>query len=137
MASCSQPVVLAGLEPLGADAIGKRKGGLAGRDDRKLAHQAPAKAESQCGQQRETPAARRAPSPAISETTPPHPDLPSRGALGNGVADDKAMYCYVPRMIEFYLGEHAILNNVLTYMLRDPKQRKPVTLVPGPEAVGC
>ena len=68
---------------------------------------------------------------------PPHPDLPSRGALGNGVADDKAMYCYVPRMIEFYLGEHAILNNVLTYMLRDPKQRKPVTLVPGPEAVGC
>ena len=28
-------------------------------------------------------------------------------ALGTGVADDKAMYCYVPRMIEFYLGEHA------------------------------
>ena len=26
-------------------------------------------------------------------------------------------------MIEFYLGEHAILNNVQTYMLRDPKQR--------------
>ena len=47
-------------------------------------------------------------------------------ALGTGVADDKAMYCYVPRMIEFYLGEHAILNNVLTYMLRDPKQRQHV-----------
>jgi uncharacterized circularly permuted ATP-grasp superfamily protein len=29
------------------------------------------------------------------------------------------MYCYVARMIEFYLGEHAILNNVITYMLRD------------------
>ena len=43
-------------------------------------------------------------------------------ALGTGVADDKAMYVYVPRMIEFYLGEHAILNNVQTYMLRDPKQ---------------
>ena len=43
-------------------------------------------------------------------------------ALGPGVADDKAMYTYVPRMIEFYLGEHAILNNVQTYMLRDPKQ---------------
>jgi uncharacterized circularly permuted ATP-grasp superfamily protein len=43
-------------------------------------------------------------------------------ALGTGVADDKAMYTYVPRMIEFYLGEHAILNNVQTYMLRDPKQ---------------
>jgi uncharacterized circularly permuted ATP-grasp superfamily protein len=47
-------------------------------------------------------------------------------ALGTGVADDKAMYCYMPRMIEFYLGEHAILNNVLTYMLRDPKQRQHV-----------
>ena len=43
-------------------------------------------------------------------------------ALGTGVADDKAMYVYVPRMIEFYLGEHAILNNVHTYQLRDPKQ---------------
>lgn len=43
-------------------------------------------------------------------------------ALGTGVADDKAMYVYVPRMIEFYLGEHAILKNVHTYTLRDPKQ---------------
>jgi uncharacterized circularly permuted ATP-grasp superfamily protein len=47
-------------------------------------------------------------------------------ALGTGVADDKAMYCFLPRMIEFYLGEHAILNNVRTYMLRDPKQRQHV-----------
>ena len=47
-------------------------------------------------------------------------------ALGTGVADDKAMYCYVPRMIHFYLGEHAILNNVHTYMLRDPKHRQHV-----------
>src|SRR6185312_1329620 len=47
-------------------------------------------------------------------------------ALGTGVADDKAMYVYVPRMIEFYLGEHAILNNVHTYMLREPKQRQHV-----------
>jgi uncharacterized circularly permuted ATP-grasp superfamily protein len=47
-------------------------------------------------------------------------------ALGTGVADDKAMYCYLPRMIEFYLAEHAILNNVHTYMLRDPKQRQHV-----------
>ncbi len=43
-------------------------------------------------------------------------------ALGTGVADDKAMYCYVPRMIEFYLGEEPIINNVETFMLRDPKQ---------------
>jgi uncharacterized circularly permuted ATP-grasp superfamily protein len=47
-------------------------------------------------------------------------------AFGTGVADDKAMYVYVPRMIEFYLGEHAILNNVTTYMLRDAKQRQHV-----------
>jgi uncharacterized circularly permuted ATP-grasp superfamily protein len=47
-------------------------------------------------------------------------------ALGTGVADDKAMYIYVPRMIEFYLGEHAILSNVHTYMLREPKQRQHV-----------
>ena len=47
-------------------------------------------------------------------------------ALGTGVADDKAMYCFLPRMIEFYLGEHAILNNVRTFMLRDPKQRQHV-----------
>lgn len=47
-------------------------------------------------------------------------------AFGTGVADDKAMYIYVPRMIEFYLGEHAILNNVHTYTLRDPKQRRHV-----------
>jgi uncharacterized circularly permuted ATP-grasp superfamily protein len=45
-----------------------------------------------------------------------------RVALANALGD-KAMYIYVPRMIEFYLGEHAILNNVHTYMLRDPKQR--------------
>ncbi|MEG6508678.1 circularly permuted type 2 ATP-grasp protein [Methyloligella sp. 2.7D] len=45
-------------------------------------------------------------------------------AIGTGVADDKAMYTYVPRMIEFYLGEHAILKNVQTYMLRDPSHRK-------------
>ncbi|XSG83585.1 MAG: circularly permuted type 2 ATP-grasp protein [Methyloligella sp. ZOD6] len=47
-------------------------------------------------------------------------------ALGTGVADDKAIYTYVPRMIEFYLGEHAILKNVQTWMLRDPKQRQHV-----------
>jgi uncharacterized circularly permuted ATP-grasp superfamily protein len=47
-------------------------------------------------------------------------------ALGTGVADDKAMYVYVPRMIEFYLGELAILNNVHTSLLREPKQRQHV-----------
>ena len=39
-------------------------------------------------------------------------------AIGVGVADDKAMYCYVPEMIRFYLGQEPILKNVQTYSLR-------------------
>lgn len=38
-------------------------------------------------------------------------------AIGNGVADDKAVYPYVPKMIEFYLEEKPILENVKTYTL--------------------
>ena len=37
-------------------------------------------------------------------------------APGTGVADDKAVYAYVPRIIKFYLGEEAILENVPTYL---------------------
>jgi uncharacterized circularly permuted ATP-grasp superfamily protein len=36
--------------------------------------------------------------------------------IGTGVADDKAMYYYVPQMIKFYLGQDAILPNVATYL---------------------
>lgn len=36
-------------------------------------------------------------------------------APGAGVADDKAVYCYVPEMVRFYLGEEPILNNVPTW----------------------
>ncbi len=39
-------------------------------------------------------------------------------AIGTGVADDKSIYPYVPKMIEFYLGEKPILKNVPTYMCR-------------------
>ncbi|WP_104491333.1 circularly permuted type 2 ATP-grasp protein [Paracoccus denitrificans] len=38
-------------------------------------------------------------------------------APGAGVADDKAVYTFVPEMIRFYLGEEPILNNVQTWML--------------------
>jgi uncharacterized circularly permuted ATP-grasp superfamily protein len=38
-------------------------------------------------------------------------------APGTGVADDKSTYLYVPKMIEFYLGEKPIISNVPTYML--------------------
>ena len=44
-------------------------------------------------------------------------------AVGNGVADDKAVYPYVPQMIEYYLDERALLPNVETYNLSDPDQR--------------
>lgn len=47
-------------------------------------------------------------------------------ALGNGVADDKAVYCYVPAMIKYYLNEEPILPNVPTYQLGDDEQRKHV-----------
>ena len=36
-------------------------------------------------------------------------------APGSGIADDKAIYIYVPKMIEFYLGEQPILDNVETW----------------------
>ena len=44
-------------------------------------------------------------------------------AVGNGVADDKAMYAYVPDMIRYYLHEEPILENVTTYHLDDESQR--------------
>lgn len=37
-------------------------------------------------------------------------------AFGNGVADDKGIYYFVPKMIEYYLGEKAILKNAPTYL---------------------
>ena len=45
-------------------------------------------------------------------------------AIGTGVADDKSVYPYVPKMIEFYLGEKPILNNVPTWMCRKPDDLK-------------
>lgn len=44
-------------------------------------------------------------------------------AVGNGVADDKAVYPYVPDLITYYLGEEPILPNVDTYDMQDPEQR--------------
>ena len=45
-------------------------------------------------------------------------------AVGTGIADDKSIYPYVPKMIEFYLGEKAILNNVPTYQCRESEDLK-------------
>ncbi len=45
-------------------------------------------------------------------------------AVGNGVADDKAIYVYVPEMIRYYLNEEPILKNVPTYQLGNPDEAK-------------
>jgi uncharacterized circularly permuted ATP-grasp superfamily protein len=45
-------------------------------------------------------------------------------AVGNGVADDKAIYAYVPAMIKYYLNEEPILKNVPTYQLGNAEERE-------------
>jgi uncharacterized circularly permuted ATP-grasp superfamily protein len=47
-------------------------------------------------------------------------------AIGTGLADDKALYAYIPDIIKFYLGEDAILPNVETYLLSNPVHRQHV-----------
>ncbi len=42
-------------------------------------------------------------------------------AIGAGVADDKAMYTYIPDVIRFYLGEEPLLKNVPTWRCREPE----------------
>jgi uncharacterized circularly permuted ATP-grasp superfamily protein len=43
-------------------------------------------------------------------------------APGTGIADDKAIYSYMPDIVEFYTGEKAILNNVPTWRCSEPDQ---------------
>ena len=45
-------------------------------------------------------------------------------ALGTGVADDKAVYKYVPAIIRYYLGEEPVLENVPTYLAADEDDRR-------------
>jgi len=45
-------------------------------------------------------------------------------AIGTGIADDKSIYPYVPKMVEFYLGEKPILHNVPTYLCREADDLK-------------
>ena len=47
-------------------------------------------------------------------------------AIGNGAADDKAVYAFVPDLIRYYLGEEAVLPNVTTYLPWQPDQREAV-----------
>ncbi len=45
-------------------------------------------------------------------------------AIGTGVADDKAVYAYVPEIIRYYLGEDPILPNVQTFLMSESSQRQ-------------
>jgi uncharacterized circularly permuted ATP-grasp superfamily protein len=45
-------------------------------------------------------------------------------APGTGVADDKAVYAYIPRIIKYYLGEEVILPNVQTYICAEEQDRQ-------------
>jgi uncharacterized circularly permuted ATP-grasp superfamily protein len=45
-------------------------------------------------------------------------------AVGTGIADDKAVFAYTPRMIKYYLNEEPILPIVETHLLRDPDVRE-------------
>jgi uncharacterized circularly permuted ATP-grasp superfamily protein len=45
-------------------------------------------------------------------------------AIGTGVADDKVIYYFVPRIIEYYLGQQPILPNVPTYLASEEEDRK-------------
>ena len=47
-------------------------------------------------------------------------------AFGTGVADDKALYAYVPSIIKYYLSEEPVLQNVKTYLLTEPAERQHV-----------
>jgi uncharacterized circularly permuted ATP-grasp superfamily protein len=47
-------------------------------------------------------------------------------AIGTGIADDKAIYAYVPAIIRFYLSEEPILHNVPTYLCSNPSERSHV-----------
>ena len=44
-------------------------------------------------------------------------------AVGNGVADDKLLYTYVPDLVRYYLGEQPVLDNIETFRLEDDDQR--------------
>jgi uncharacterized circularly permuted ATP-grasp superfamily protein len=47
-------------------------------------------------------------------------------AVGNGVADDKAVYAFVPQIIKYYLNEEPILKNVPTYQMENKDEREHV-----------
>ena len=48
-------------------------------------------------------------------------NLTLANAVGTGIADDKAVYSYMPEIVKFFLGEEPILKNVPTWRCREPE----------------
>jgi len=55
-----------------------------------------------------------------------HGNVALVNAVGNGVADDKAVYAYVSQMIRYYLNQEPILKNVPTYQMENKEEREMV-----------
>ncbi|MCW2945134.1 MAG: hypothetical protein JWR24_1851 [Actinoallomurus sp.] len=72
-----------------------------------------------------TGAGRRALGPGMLDAVE-HGSVVLANAPGNGVADDKSLYAYVPSLVGYYLGERPLLANVPTFLCRDPIQRAEV-----------
>ncbi|MBS0632368.1 MAG: circularly permuted type 2 ATP-grasp protein [Verrucomicrobia bacterium] len=53
-----------------------------------------------------------------------HGNVALANSIGTGVADDKVIYAYVPKLIKYYLGQEPILANVNTYLASEPLDRK-------------
>jgi uncharacterized circularly permuted ATP-grasp superfamily protein len=53
-----------------------------------------------------------------------HGNVALANSIGTGVADDKVIYAYVPKLIKYYLGQEPILPNVPTYLASEPLDRK-------------
>ena len=49
-------------------------------------------------------------------------NLTVANSLGNGVGDDKAVYAFVPSMIDYYLGERPLTPQIPTYLCSEPEQ---------------
>jgi uncharacterized circularly permuted ATP-grasp superfamily protein len=45
-------------------------------------------------------------------------------SIGTGIADDKVMYCFVPKMIKYYLDQDPLIENVPTYLASEESDRK-------------
>ncbi len=60
-------------------------------------------------------------------------------AVGTGIADDKAVYTYMPDIVRFFTGEEALLKNVPTWRCREmsPTSKLPCREIPAEANLRC